>query len=84
MNTFFKKSGVLLATLLMGLTSCEQNTAYQDHLNDPELFRESMQTLTDVMVHDIFSPVVASRIFVYPTIAAYFIMQKGHPDQYPD
>ena len=27
--------------------------------------------LTDVIVHDIFSPPVASRIYVYPSIAAY-------------
>ena len=41
-----------------------------------------MQQLTDVIVHDIFSPPVASRIYVYPTVVAYSIMQQAFPDQY--
>ena len=84
MNTFFKKSGVLWAIVLIAFTSCEKNTSYQDHLKDPQLFSEAMQTLTDVIVHDIFSPPVASRIYVYPTVAAYSIMQQAYPDQYAD
>ncbi len=82
MNTIFKKSGALLAAVLIAFTSCEKNTAYQDHLKDPKLFSEAMQTLTDVIVHDIFSPPVASRIYVDPTVAAYSIMQQAYPDQY--
>jgi hypothetical protein len=35
--------------------------------------------LTDVMVHDIFSPPVASRIYVYSSIAAYETMVSGNP-----
>ena len=34
----------------------------------------SVDKVTEVMIHDIFSPPVASRIFVYPNIAAYEIM----------
>jgi hypothetical protein len=41
-----------------------------------------MQILTDVVVYDIFSPPVASRVYVYPTIAAYSIMQKTYPNKY--
>ena len=41
-----------------------------------------MQILTDVVVYDIFSPPVASRVYVYPTIAAFSIMQKTYPNKY--
>jgi len=33
--------------------------------------------LTEVMVHDIFSPPVASRIYVYPNIAAYETLNQN-------
>ena len=38
-----------------------------------------MKRLTDVIVHDIFSPPVASRIYAYSSIAAFEIMQ--HDDE---
>jgi len=33
-----------------------------------------MKNLTDIIVHDIFSPPVASRIYAYPSIAAYEVL----------
>ena len=45
--------------------------------NDPDLFHNSMQKLTDVIVYDIFSPPVASRIYVYPSIAAYEVLRNS-------
>ena len=41
----------------------------------------SVDKLTEVMVHDIFSPPVASRVYAYPNIAAYEIMAL-HNDDY--
>lgn len=40
----------------------------------PEDYHSSVDKVTEVMIHDIFSPPVASRIYVYPNIAAYEIM----------
>ncbi|MFI2742936.1 vanadium-dependent haloperoxidase [Zhouia sp. PK063] len=42
-----------------------------------EHFHKSVDKVTEVMIHDIFSPPVASRIFVYPNIAAYEIMAQN-------
>jgi len=39
-----------------------------------------MKRLTDVIVHDIFSPPVASRNYVYPTIAAYEVLRQHYPN----
>ena len=46
-----------------------------------EELHASTDKLTDVMVHDIFSPPVASRVYAYPSIAAYEIMAL-HSDSY--
>ncbi len=40
---------------------------------------DAMQKLTDVIVHDIFSPPVASRIYAYPSIAAYEVLALNEP-----
>ena len=64
------------------VVSCKENTAYKQELQDPELFQAAMKKLSDVIVYDIFSPPVASRVYAYPTIAAYEIMQKGNSSRF--
>jgi len=77
-NSFFR---ILLAGILL-LSSCKENTAYKEQLNNPKLFQSAMKKLTDVIVYDIFSPPVASRVYMYPSIASYAVMQKAYPDKY--
>jgi len=43
-------------------------------------FNGALNQLTDVIVHDIFSPPVASRVYAYPCIAAYSTIQKVTPE----
>ena len=64
--------------------SCTENNdlAYREKLNDPELFQEVMQNLTNIIVYDIFSPPVASRVYLYPSIAAYEIIASHNPEKY--
>lgn len=56
------------------LFGCSPNTAYEEALKDPNLFHANMRNLTEIIVYDIFSPPVASRIYFYPTIASYQIL----------
>ncbi len=42
----------------------------------PEVFHNSVDNVTEIMIHDIFSPPVASRVYVYPNIAAYEILAQ--------
>ena len=42
-----------------------------------EDFHASVDKVTEVMVHDIFSPPVASRIYTYPNVGAYEILAKN-------
>ena len=64
--------------------SCTENNdlSYREKLNDPELFQEVMQNLTNIIVYDIFSPPVASRVYLYPSIAAYEIIASHNPEKY--
>ena len=70
--------GCIFLTVWMG---CQSPTSsnYQEKAADPEFLHRSMQQLTDVIVHDIFSPPVASRVYAYPSIAAYEALQPSDP-----
>ncbi|MBN09606.1 MAG: phosphatidic acid phosphatase [Flavobacteriaceae bacterium] len=61
---------------------CSVNDDYIEKIENPELFQMSMQNLTDIVVYDIFSPPVASRVYVYPSIAAYEIIRFSDPLEY--
>jgi hypothetical protein len=51
------------------LTSCSEEK-HQVEISSKQ-YHASVDRLTQIMIHDVFSPPVASRIYVYPNIAAY-------------
>lgn len=65
----------LMKFILIGcmLISCagEDDGAWHTKVQDPEFVHRSIKQVTDVIVHDIFSPPVASRIYIYSSVAAY-------------
>lgn len=64
--------------LLFAMAACNSREEVQlDEKTKAEMLRRSVQQLTDVMVHDIFSPPVASRIYAYPSVAAYEVLAQG-------
>lgn len=70
----------LLFLGLLSFMACEEvNENYQAEAAQADFLHRSMQQLTDVIVHDIFSPPVASRIYAYPSIAAYEVLRHDHP-----
>lgn len=46
----------------------------------PDNYHNSIDQIISVMIHDIFSPPVASRIFAYPNVAAYEIIASNNKD----
>ena len=74
--------GVQILVISLTIISCSNDNRNIEKLNDPELFHKAMQNLTDVIVYDIFSPPVASRIYVYPSIAAYETISFLNPESY--
>ncbi|MBL7858251.1 MAG: vanadium-dependent haloperoxidase [Cyclobacteriaceae bacterium] len=55
------------------LVSCSEknNGDWKNKACNPELLHNSVKQVTDVIVHDIFSPPVASRIYAYISVAGY-------------
>jgi len=75
---------IFLVGVSLFLINCttEKNTMYVEKIQNPEFFQSAMQNLTDIIVHDIFSPPVASRVYLYPTVAAYEIIAQKYPNKY--
>lgn len=45
-----------------------------------ETYHKTGDKITDIMVHDIFSPTVASRIYAYSNLAAYQVIRQENKD----
>jgi hypothetical protein len=72
-----KKYVILLAVVF--ITACKSKTAqeYGKITDNPEFIHDAYEKLTDVIIHDIFSPPVSSRIYAYATIAGYEALIPG-------
>jgi hypothetical protein len=64
----------LLGLILLFFISCKKEESIKVTTDD---YCAAVDTVTGIMVHDIFSPPVASRIYAYPNIAAYEIMAQN-------
>ena len=82
MKMKMKKAYLIVLSVLFIQCSLEKDTTYIEKVQDPEFFQDAMQNLTDIVVYDIFSPPVASRVYLYPTIAAYEVMALKFPKKY--
>ncbi len=75
-----KKVVIPFFTILIVATSCGDKTTTPKDLKPIEItethFTSAVDKITEIMVHDIFSPPVASRIYAYPNIAAYEIIAQ--------
>lgn len=84
MSVRFLLKASWVAILLLAIGACQSGPPeYPAETRDPDIFHESVNELTQVIVHDIFSPPVASRNYVYPFIASYEVIRWEAPDDYP-
>ncbi len=75
-------SRVVYSTILLiiGLNSCKE-TSKQKPLTGSAIQYYCVQKLTDVIVYDIFSPPVASRIYAYSNLAYYETLKFAYPNE---
>ncbi len=64
----------LFVLLLVLLSACKKDQPIEVTTAD---YCAAVDTVTGIMVHDIFSPPVAARVYVYPNIAAYEIIAQN-------
>jgi hypothetical protein len=72
-STVSINSLALLSLLALTLHSCKEP---QWIVVSPQDYQNGVDHITAIMVHDIFSPPVASRIYAYPNIAAHEILAQ--------
>jgi len=78
----FISTGILVLITIFTFSCKKSSTAeeYNAKAADPQLFQQTTTQLTDVIIHDIFKPPVASRIYSYSFLAAYEALVPGHAD----
>lgn len=67
---------------MASLWSCSTKTSdeYKTKAENPQFLHDAETKLTEVIVHDIFSPPVAARIYAYSNLAAYEALVNGYPN----
>lgn len=73
---------LFVITGLLSACSSKQNGEWKKDAQNPEFLHRSVKQVTDVIVHDIFSPPVASRIYTYMSVAAYEAARHESPEAY--
>lgn len=74
-----------LLVVIFFLNSCKEDRTLSGSsgLENVEVtakdFQNAVDRVTEIMIHDIFSPPQASRIYAYPNIAAYEIIAQNDP-----
>lgn len=75
-----KMKKLIILTSIILFFSCGEEKTIESISISPEELHASVDKVTEIMIHDIFSPPVASRIFAYPNIAAYEIIALDNPE----
>src|SRR5690606_34911436 len=70
---------LLLVALVAG---CGQpvNEEWRKEAENPDFLHRTIRQVTNIIIHDIFSPPVASRIYRYTSVAAYEAAIQGNPN----
>lgn len=77
---FQKTKFLFLLFIVLGFTHCQKR--YAPIVISAEDFHKAQDELTAVMVHDIFSPPLASRVYAYANIAAYEILAQEKANEH--
>ena len=70
-----------IAGLLL-LGACNKKNDYETYTHDPMLFCNTVHELNSVVMGNNFGPVVASRNYMYASVASYEIIAAGWPDRF--
>lgn len=78
------KSKLISLGLCVLLTACAVDPATVVNKHAAEDLRRADRHLLEVVMEDVFSPPVASRVYMYPHIAHYVTLHQFFPDSLPD
>ncbi|HLX92322.1 MAG TPA: hypothetical protein VKR32_11595, partial [Puia sp.] len=63
-------------------TCCNSKNDYEKIFKDPNLYCNTVHELNTVVMGNNFGPIVASRNYLYASIAGYEVIAAGYPEQY--
>ena len=63
------RASIILVAIFTLLTACHQKKSPK--LPDGEILHQNQDLLTQIIIYDVFTPPVASRIYVYSSLASY-------------
>src|SRR5277367_2008086 len=74
----------LFALIFIGLcfAACNGKKDYEKIFSDPNLYCNTVHELNTIVMGNNFSPMVASRNYLYAAIAGYEVIAGGYPDKY--
>src|SRR4051794_18787329 len=64
------------------IASCNTKNDYEKIAHDPVLLSNTVHELNNVVMGNNFSPIVASRNYMYASVAAYEVIAAAFPDKY--
>jgi len=70
------------AIACIAFASCKPKGDYNKFTNDPLLYSKTVYQLNTVVMGNNFSPIVASRNYLYASIAGYEVIAGGYPSRY--
>ena len=73
---------LVIIGVMTGLVACNGKKDYDTVFKDPNLYCATVYQLNTVVMGNNFSPIVASRNYLYANVAAYEVVAGSYPDQY--
>ncbi len=70
------------AGMAVCIASCHPKTDYAEITHDPTLYSRTVHELNTVVMGNNFSPIVASRNYLYANVAAYEVIAGSQPGTY--
>ncbi len=70
---------MLFSGILLIAASCADPVDYSQAITDGQYITAAQDRITEVIIHDIFSPPVAARIYTYASLAAYEVAASVDP-----
>jgi len=73
---------IAIAVACISIVSCKSKGDYTKFTHDPILFSKTVYELNNVVMGNNFTPIVASRNYMYASVAAYEVIAGGFPEKY--
>jgi len=71
-----------LILMVLVLTGCHHKNDYEKIFNDPSLYCSTVHELNTIVMGNNFSPMVASRNYLYAAVAGYEVIAAANPEKF--